>query len=205
MDGGTPESDDALWQWWQDAAVRTRAIARESALFRRDEEVDRMNRIESGRIRLERRTFDGRLLILHVSGPGELVAEGSLFADRYHCDATAIEDSVVSQCARKDLLRAMAETPAVGIHFGRLVARQLQTVRLRLELRNVRSAEERILLYLAASADPDSRRLELTCPLQDVAAEIGLTREALYRALSRLEAGGAIRREAGAVTVLRTV
>ena len=44
-------------------------------------------------------------------------------------------------------------------------------------------------------------RLALAGPLQDLAAELGLTREALYRALARLARDGAIRREADAITV----
>ena len=199
------ETSDDLWRWWLQGARRTRRLDKGAQLFRRDDEVASMYRVEAGRVSLERRTFDGRLLVLNISGPGELVAEASLFADRYHCDASALDLTIVSQCAKRDLLAAMAETPAVGLHFGRLVARQLQAVRLRLELRNIRSAEERILLYLDVNADPESRQLALAGPLQDIAAEIGLTREALYRALARLEREGAIRREERSIALLQAI
>jgi CRP-like cAMP-binding protein len=198
----TAENDD-LWNWWEQAAVRRRRLEKGAPLFCRGDSVDEIYRIETGRVRLERRTFDGRLLILHVSGPGELVAEGSLFADHYHCDASALDEAIVSHCGKPALLAAMAERPGIGLHFGRLVARQLQAVRLRLELRNTRSATERILLYLAVHADPANGRLALAGPLQDLAAELGLTREALYRALARLVRVGAIRREGDAIALLR--
>jgi CRP/FNR family transcriptional regulator, dissimilatory nitrate respiration regulator len=196
------ETDD-LWRWWEQEATRRRSLDKGAALFFRGDAVDSMFRVESGQVRLERRTIDGKLLVLSVSGPGDLVAEGSLFASHYHCDASAIGEASVSLCAKPALLAAMAQAPAVGLDFGRLVARQLQAVRLQLELRNVRSAEERILLYLEMHADPASRRLALAGPLQDIAAEIGLTREALYRALARLERDGAIRRETEAIALLR--
>lgn len=196
---------DDLWRWWVQAASRRRQLGKGETLFCRGDPVTSVYRVESGRVRLERRTFDGGLLALHVSEPGELVAEGSLFADHYHCDASALEKAVLSQCDRKALLAAMAEQPGIGLDFGRLVARQLQAVRLRLELRNVRSAEERLLLYLAIHADPASGRLALAGPLQDIAAEIGLTREALYRALARLERSRAIERDAEGLTLLRAL
>jgi len=172
-------------------------------LFRRGDPIASLFRVEEGAVRLERHTIDGRRLILHTAGPGALIAEASLFTDAYHCDASAAEDSLVSACPRADLLAAMAADPALALHFARLMAGQLQAVRQRLELRNVRSAVERVLLHLELKADAGSGAFAVEGRLQDVAAELGLTREAFYRALAALERSGRIRRTGPTITLLR--
>jgi len=68
------------------------------------------------------------------------------------------------------------------------LAYQLQELRARLELRNIRSARDRVLQYLRLRAGIHGRSITIEGQLQDVAAEIGITREALYRTLATLEA-----------------
>lgn len=191
---GHPDEDE-LWAWWRQMPHPRRRLAKDEILFRRGDPVTHMFRVEAGIVRLERHTIDGRRLILHAAGPGALIAEASLFADAYHCDACAAEEAEVSACARAEILAAMRSDPARALQFARLMAGQLQAVRQRLELRNVRSAAERILLHLELKADAATGAFMVEGKLQDIAAELGLTREAFYRALAALERDGRIRRE----------
>ena len=193
--------EEALWSWWDKASGNRRRLSKDELLFRRGDPVAFLFRVEEGEIRLERHTIDGRRLILHAAGPGRLVAEASLFAGAYHCDASAARESVVSACPKPRILSAMAGDPALALAFARLVAIQLQTVRQRLELRNVRSAGERISLHLELQADPATGEFAVETSLQDIAAELGLTREAFYRALAELERRGRIRRRGSTIQV----
>jgi len=74
------------------------------------------------------------------------------------------------------------------------LARQLQELRARMELRNIRSARERVLQYLRLHAGVHGRSIAIEGQLQDIAAEIGMTREALYRTLATLETEGHLSR-----------
>jgi DNA-binding MarR family transcriptional regulator len=58
----------------------------------------------------------------------------------------------------------------------------------------VHSAEDRVMLYLDLHVGPDRRTVNLRSQLQDIAGELGLTREAFYRTLARLEQAGVIER-----------
>jgi len=82
------------------------------------------------------------------------------------------------------------------------LARQIQDLRARMELRNIRSARERVLQYLRLCAGADGRTIAIEGQFQDIAAEVGLTREALYRTLAALEAEGVLAR-AGTGIVLK--
>ena len=68
----------------------------------------------------------------------------------------------------------------------------------------VRSAKERVLLYLDLKAERDGRTINLRGPLQDIASELGLTREALYRTLASLERAGAIKRTGAHIVLKKT-
>ena len=76
-------------------------------------------------------------------------------------------------------------------------------LRTRIEQRNIRSARERVRNFLALNVGADRRTVALRGTLKDLAAELGLTHEALYRTLAVLERAGEIRRAKGKITLLR--
>jgi len=175
-----------------------RDLAEGDILFRQGDEAVAIYQIERGAVRLERQTVDGRRVVVHAARAGERLAEASLFAPAYHCDAIAVRASRVRAIPKAAALRALRDDPRAAEAFMAELARQLQRLRQGLEIRNVRSAQERTLLQLGLMAGSDGRVL-LATPLQDVAAEIGLSRETLYRALAALERAGRIAREPGAI------
>lgn len=99
---------------------------------------------------------------------------------------------------KETLLAALREDPERALQLAAVLAGQLRTLRGRLESRNIRSAPERVLHHLAKAGG------ELTVPrggLAEFAAELGLSAAALYRTLAALAAEGAIRREAGRLSL----
>ena len=183
---------------WLPESVAPGATLRELAageeLFRRGDRAAAIFAVESGRLRLVRRTVDDHLVILHTASAGELFAEAALFATTYHCDAIAARASRVHVFSKVKLLAAMRAEPAIIEAFAAALAHRLQALRARLELRNIRSARARLLHYLALAAGPDGRTVKLDGHLQDIADDLGLSREALYRTLVKLESGGLIMR-----------
>ena len=85
-------------------------------------------------------------------------------------------------------MEVMRTDPALAEAFMARLAWQLQELRARMELRNIRSARDRVLQYLRLRAGTHGRRIAIEGQLQDIATEIGMTREALYRTLAPLEA-----------------
>jgi CRP-like cAMP-binding protein len=179
----------------------TRTIDAGGFLFRQDDPADQIFYIVEGRLRLERHTPDGRRVVLHSANAGEFFAEASLFAERYHCDAVAQKPTTVRLYPKKDVLAAIMANPASAEGLLAYMARQLQATRQRAELRAVKSARERVILFLESAAGSD-RQVALQGQLQDMASELGLTREALYRTLAALERSGIIERETDRIKLL---
>lgn len=177
-----------------ESKLERRSLARGELLFRQGDKVTAIYFIETGRLRLEWRTFDGRLLSMGATPAGQFFVEAALFADSFHCDAVATEPSRVRVYPKTKVLDALRTDPASAMSFLEHVARQSIELRQRLELIKVRSAKERVMLYLDLKAGPDGRVVRLRGQLQHIASDLGLSREVLYRTLASLERAGAIER-----------
>ena len=134
-------------------------------------------------------------------GQGETLAEASLFSPAYHCDAIASTDVLVRIYPKAALLAAFDQDPKAAQAFSATLAHQVMHLRTRIEQRNIRSARERVRHYLKLNADGCTVALRGT--LKDLAAELGLTHEALYRTLAKLERSGEIKRAKGKITLAR--
>ena len=190
---------DAAWPPSLEARSAVRDLALGELLFQQGDRAAAIYKIESGRLRLIRRTVDDHLVILHAARRGEFFAEASLFAEVYHCDAVAAAPSRVRVYPKAIVMEALRTDPALAEAFMARLARQLQELRARMELRNIRSARGRVLQYLRLRAGIQGRSIAIEGQLQDIAAEIGMTREALYRALAALETEGHLTRTETAI------
>ena len=182
-----------------EAGSAVRVLAPGELLFRQGDPAVAIYKVESGRLRLIRRTVDDHLVILHTARRGKFFAEASLFADAYHCDGVAAEPSSVRVYPKEVVLEALRTDPALAEAFMARLARQLQELRARMELRNIRSARDRVLQYLRLRAGTHGRSIPIEGQLQDIASEIGMTREALYRTLAALETEGCLTRTETAI------
>jgi len=187
-----------------ETALERRSLARNEVLFRQGDKVTAIYFIETGRLRLERRTFDGRSLIVGTTPAGEFFVEAAIFADSFHCDAVATEPSRVRIYPKAAVLNALRADSASAMSFLAHVSHQVIELRQHIELMKVRSAKERVMLYLDLHAGPDGRTVKPRGQLQDIASELGLTREALYRTLSNLERSGTIERAGDHIMLARS-
>ncbi len=135
-----------------EAGSAVRVLAPGDLLFRQGDPAAAIYKVESGRLRLIRRTVDDHLVILHTARRGEFFAEASLFADAYHCDAVAAAPSSVRVYPKELVMEALRMDPAFAEAFMARLARQLQELRARMEPSNIRSARDRLLQYLRLKA-----------------------------------------------------
>jgi CRP/FNR family transcriptional regulator, dissimilatory nitrate respiration regulator len=192
---------------WLPAALRAAAVDRKlkagEALFHLGDKPVGLYEVVSGRVRLARVDRSGHEIVLHVAGPGQTLAEASLFSASYHCDAIASTNAIVRVYPKREMLAAFERDPRAMQAFSAMLARQVMSLRTRIEQRNIRSARERVRHYLVLNAGADSRTVELGGTLKDIAAELGLTHEVLYRTLAALERSGEIKRSRGKITLVR--
>ena len=194
---------------WLSATVRTAAIDRKlhanEILFHSGDQTAGLYEVIQGKVHLVRVDRSGREAILQLASAGDTLAEASLFSATYHCDAIATTDAVVRLYPKTILLRELERDPKLLHAFAALLAQQVMTLRTRLEGRNIHSARDRIRHFLVVNVAADGRTVALPETLKDLAAELGLTHEALYRTLARMEADGEIKRVGGTIKIGRAV
>lgn len=164
--------------------VELRRAPQGDILFRRGDRPKVMFAVISGETRLVRTARTGAEIILQRTRRG-LFAEGSLDQQRYHCDGIAAADSILAAIPRAVFREALAAKEFREAWTAELL-RELRRVRAQSERLSLRTAQERIVHFI--ETEGDDGRLTLTQSRKDWASELGLTHEALYRTLSRMEA-----------------
>jgi CRP-like cAMP-binding protein len=149
-------------------------------LFRQGDPVHSLFAIESGTVRLVRYGDAGDAVVLQRAGAGDVVAEASIYARRYHCGAECMRETVVLRVPAKRFLEALGGDPAFAGQWAAFLARSVQTARARAEIIAARTIGERLARWRAWFGDlPEKGRWK------DLAADIGVTPEALYRELAK--------------------
>jgi CRP-like cAMP-binding protein len=169
---------DELVPLFGDATLRS--VPAGASLFRVGDAVVSAFLLLEGRADLVRHSGEGLKMILHRAGPGQVLAEASAWSDVYHCDAVAAEDCVVAALPRAEFLERLLADRHLAELWMRRLARSVQEARLRSEIRSLPRVADRLDAWSGAGNRlPDRGRW------QEVAAELGITREALYRELAR--------------------
>jgi len=153
-------------------------------LFHRDDQVRFVYAIIDGRVELLRRQENGSALTLQRAGPGSILAEASVYSDRYHCDAVAALPSRLLAIGKQELLDRMRGDLAFAEQWSVHLAREVQASRFRSELLAYTRVSDRLDLWLDWHGNALPSRGEWTA----LAEALGVSREALYRELARRRA-----------------
>ena len=94
-----------------------RELGAGEVLFEQGDRAAAIYKVESGRLRLVRRTVDDHLVILHTACRREFFAEASLFAATYHCDAVAAEPSRIRVYPKAKVMEALRTDPVLAPAF----------------------------------------------------------------------------------------
>ena len=111
-------------------------------------------------------------------------AEAAIFAESYHCTATAITDAVVIECPNVAIKALIEEKPSFSSQLLQRFAVQLQRSRRQVELLSIKAADQRIIAAMQDGL--------LTDDIGTFADTIGLASETVYRTLKQLTDTGVL-------------
>ena len=185
--------------------ITVQNLAAGDTLFSQSDEASNFYIVTSGRIKLLRYLEGGKISTFEIVRASQSVAEVALFADIYPCTAIAEIDSEVIAYPKDELLTVLREYPDLAEEFMSMLVKKNQSLKFRLELRDIRIAHERVLRYLRHLVNfPEETTVILDRPLKDIAGDLGFTPETLSRALIKLEIDGAIARRERIITLYNT-
>lgn len=152
-------------------------------LFRIGSRPRSMLYVLEGEIRLVRRARNGTEIVLQRSTAG-FVAEASLESARYHCDLVAALDSHLLQFPIAAFRDALRDDARFRDAWMARLTREVRKLRAQCERLSLRGAAERIEHYI--ESEGTDGRIVLRQTRKAWAAELGITHEALYRALATM-------------------
>ena len=156
-------------------------------LFRAGQAGTAMFRVDAGRLALLRVSEDGHRVTIAQAGPGDTLAEASVFAEAYHCDCVALTASLGVQVPGSVIRTGLRSNPEFAEAIVARLTTQIRLERQRTEIMSIRSARDRTLAALTCFGQPGT--------VTAFATSIGLSQEACSRALAELLAEGCITRK----------
>jgi len=174
-------------------AARRISLTKGEALFREGQQVTGIYYVISGEVKALRHTSANNEAVMARAKAGELFAESAIAAPQYTCDAVAVKPSGLLFLPMEDLELALTDAEFSKAFFLANAANARRQCS-RYERVRLRSARERVLHLLACEAGPDGV-FHWPAPLTELAVELALEPETLYRVLRELETANEITRD----------
>lgn len=199
-----PEASEALLE-----SMTSLDYPRGATIFHEGEPGDRLFVIRHGKIKLGRRSNDGRENLLSVIGPGEMFGELSLFDPGPRtATATVVADAVVLELGHAELITWLESHPTVAKHLLQALGHRLRRTNETLAdlvFSDVPGRVAKALLDLSTRFGEqvdDGLRVAHDLTQEELAQLVGASRETVNKALADFAARGWVRREGRAVVLL---
>lgn len=150
-------------------------------LFHRGDPVRSIFVVEAGLVELIRHQRGGAAVVLQRGSARMVLAEASAYSDRYHCDAVADLASSVFEVPKSAFLGVLRADAGFADLWAGHLALEVQSARTRAEILSLRTVAERLDGWLAWRATD----VPAKGAWKSIAAEIGVSPEALYRELAK--------------------
>lgn len=172
-------------------------------VFRAGAPARHVHFLAAGRVTLSRFGSQGEEVAIHAALPGEFFAEASLHSERYHCTAVVAQPAIVDSIASADLKALLRRDAEFAMQWLAIVSRQLRQARTRVERLCLKGAPERIRHLLLTEGSGPAHRYTLRGTVKELAIELGLTHESLYRTLAVMQREGVIARDGRTIALLQ--
>lgn len=186
-----PESLRKLLPLEIQALCGSAACARGELLFKQGKKPSQMFYVTRGEVVLQRSGRQGAIVVLQRTRRG-FIGEASLDSVRYHCDALVTMSGEVVAIPLVAVKRALAADSAFAGRWIAMLNQEVKRLRAQCERLSMKGVKERLLHLI--ETEGSEGRFPLGGGLKSMAAELGVTHEALYRAVAELEKKGALRR-----------
>lgn len=174
---------------------RVQDYERGQMLFRRGDPAQYVFFVCSGEVRMLRSGRAGEEILLHRARRGEYFAEAALESSHYLCDGIAFQASRLALIPKVELAALINNDRDFSRQWKSLLTRELRAARARIERLALSSVAERVRHFLITEGRDSSCEVVLAGSLKDLARDLGVTHEALYRTLAKMQNAGEIDRK----------
>ncbi|GAA3452127.1 Crp/Fnr family transcriptional regulator [Dactylosporangium matsuzakiense] len=191
------------------AEFETVEAGRRTVLFREGEPGDRLYVLRSGKVKLSRRSSDGREGLLALVGPGEPFGEVELLdGGPRTTTATVVADARLAQLSKTSLYRWMGRHPQVAEQLLQAVARRIRGNRATVHDRLFSDVPGRVagqlmqLAYQFGVVENGTMRVVHDLTQTELAQFVGASRESVNKVLAHYASRGWLRLENKCIVIL---
>ncbi|WP_433616291.1 Crp/Fnr family transcriptional regulator [Dactylosporangium sp. CA-139114] len=191
------------------AEFETVTAGRRTVLFRESENGDSLYVLLSGKVKLSRRSCDGREGLLALVGPGQPFGEVELLdGGPRTTTATVVADARLARLSKTALYRWMGQHPEVAEQLLRVVARRIRGNRATVHDRLFSDVPGRVagqLIQLAHQfgvAEDGATRVVHDLTQTELAQFVGASRESVNKVLAQYASRGWVRLENKCIVIL---
>ncbi|OIQ74991.1 transcriptional activator FtrB [mine drainage metagenome] len=162
-----------------------------TCLFKAGDKPERMFFVVSGEVVLERPGLQGSCVILQRTRRG-FVSEASLKSAQYHCHGQVVANARIVQIPICQVRDAMDRDPAFAGRWIGMLNKEVKRLRLQCERLSLTKVQDRFVHLL--ETEGEEGRFPIGAGIKSLAAELGITHEALYRCIYAMEKEGKLKR-----------
>jgi CRP/FNR family transcriptional regulator, dissimilatory nitrate respiration regulator len=175
------------------------SCARGDMLFKLGKKPVHMLFVSRGEVVLQRLGAQGESVVLQRTRQG-FIAEASLHSARYHCDAVVTRSGEFVSIPLAAVKQTLYSDPDFASRWIAMLNQEVKRLRAQCERLSKKGVKERLLHLI--ETEGNKGQLALGSDLKSLAAELGVTHEALYRAVAKLERSNILVRQDGYLTLL---
>lgn len=160
---------------------RSKQLDQGVQLFNQGDQVESVFIVKTGMVELVRNQVDGYSTVLHRYRDNTVLAEASIYSETYHCDAIVSRPTELYVISKSSFLTETGKNTSIAKMWAAHLAREVQNARFRSEILTRKTVASRLDGWLASygSSLPEKGQWK------DIAVQIGVTPEALYRELAK--------------------
>jgi len=179
---------------------------RGAALFLQGQDPRGVFVLCSGRVRLSMLSVDGKMLVLKVADPGEVLGLSAVVAGTpLELTAETATPCQVRFIEKQGLLKLIREQPEAGLHCAQALSRDFQAayseIRGMVMARSSTGKLARLLLSWSPPLDGGEARISSRLTHEEIGQMIGSSRETVTRVLSQLKKSRFIRSDGNTLVI----
>ncbi len=175
-------------------------IAKKAVFFSEDKLSQGMHILLSGKVKLFKLAEDGKEQTIFVFGPGEPFCLCSVFSDgKLPANLSALEDSKVLFISPAEYEKLVQEDPTILMSMMRVMSRRLKEAMDMIDSLSLKQVPSRLAAYFLSREQ--NGEIEMDISYRELSKIIGVTPEALSRAMKKMSDNGLIRVDGANITI----
>lgn len=173
-------------------------------IFSQGEEAAAFFIVLKGKVQIYKISNEGKEMILHIFGPGDIFAEVPIFSDipKYPANSLCMEDSEILAIQGQGFREIVQKYPNLALNMLSVLAQRLHQFSELIEDLSLRTVDSRLARYLLSVSENSPDKAVIYIHKKTLASILGTVPETLSRTFKKMSEAGLIRVEGNRIHLI---